>query len=614
MASGVPFKSSPSPRSSSPQHVHCKLCEGKDETISKLNVKLEQMELSFKTVMAAIKKYRGELEEQEKMLKEKDHIINDLIAAGSSGKSADGFKTDDHKRISELEASICELSTICGEYKTQRLKDKSTIDQLHEKIKVLTSNVQTVKGDPCQKEEEEEEDSSKARDESKNCPSSSFTSSSFSLPFSSSSSSSSSSASLKLLRNRNTQTDEMPLGTCRHCKIVTVDASTQFSSSSFSPLNVSNAVTSESVIATLHSTHSSPREGVNCHQLHDVSSLESKSKKVTPATVVISTANEEIESENCHITSGNSERKKCISYADVDVNDDVFTQTSCPSSTSPMLSLAKSSASLSNLNETCKLSKSHSNTGSGESESKSKLSSVVDEDGEDEDKRPRASLADASSAQLAIGIPSGSNTSSVTTRILASIATSASSSSSPSSSAQHQVSIGSVHSSSIQQQQQQQHHQQRLEHPSGAASLGASSGVSLFYVNELARKEIELAEARLAAREYECALRELQWQSSVEKFRLKAKVTEYEKVRAQLTQLTAAASSTSSMLHNSSCAFTSSGYGFGKNSSFTSSSSNTANILYVKNVLQNFIKTKDKKQQKIMLNALLTALDMEERV
>ena len=45
------------------------------------------------------------------------------------------------------------------------------------------------------------------------------------------------------------------------------------------------------------------------------------------------------------------------------------------------------------------------------------------------------------------------------------------------------------------------------------------SGVSLFYANELARKEIDLAETRLQAREYECALRELKWKYNSEKYR-----------------------------------------------------------------------------------------------
>lgn len=44
-------------------------------------------------------------------------------------------------------------------------------------------------------------------------------------------------------------------------------------------------------------------------------------------------------------------------------------------------------------------------------------------------------------------------------------------------------------------------------------------GVSLFYANELARKEIDLAETRLQAREYECALRELQWKYNTDKYK-----------------------------------------------------------------------------------------------
>lgn len=47
----------------------------------------------------------------------------------------------------------------------------------------------------------------------------------------------------------------------------------------------------------------------------------------------------------------------------------------------------------------------------------------------------------------------------------------------------------------------------------------SNSGVSIFYANELARKEIDLAEARLQAREFECALRELQWKYNVDKYR-----------------------------------------------------------------------------------------------
>lgn len=48
--------------------------------------------------------------------------------------------------------------------------------------------------------------------------------------------------------------------------------------------------------------------------------------------------------------------------------------------------------------------------------------------------------------------------------------------------------------------------------------VGGNS-VSIFYVNELARKEIELAECRLVAREHECALRELRWKYNVDTFK-----------------------------------------------------------------------------------------------
>jgi hypothetical protein len=39
-----------------------------------------------------------------------------------------------------------------------------------------------------------------------------------------------------------------------------------------------------------------------------------------------------------------------------------------------------------------------------------------------------------------------------------------------------------------------------------------------------------------------------------------------------------------------------------------------ANLIYVRNVLLQYIKSKDVKQKKIMLNALLTALQLEDRV
>jgi hypothetical protein len=105
----------------------------------------------------------------------------------------------------------------------------------------------------------------------------------------------------------------------------------------------------------------------------------------------------------------------------------------------------------------------------------------------------------------------------------------------------------------------------------------SATGVSLFYINELARKEIELAEARLQAREYECALRELQWKHNMDKYRLQTKITEMEKHKK-------------TMERDTNC---------------------QPNMTYVRNVLIRFIDTKDKQQKQFMINALLTALDVQ---
>lgn len=55
--------------------------------------------------------------------------------------------------------------------------------------------------------------------------------------------------------------------------------------------------------------------------------------------------------------------------------------------------------------------------------------------------------------------------------------------------------------------------------PSESASVANNSGVSLFYANELARKELELTEARLRIRECECSIREIQWKYTNDKYR-----------------------------------------------------------------------------------------------
>jgi hypothetical protein len=115
-----------------------------------------------------------------------------------------------------------------------------------------------------------------------------------------------------------------------------------------------------------------------------------------------------------------------------------------------------------------------------------------------------------------------------------------------------------------------------------------SQSIHIFYANELARREVELAEARLRAKELECSLRELNWASSVDKFRLKAKVTEFERLQSQRSAVQSAVKPSAS------------------------DNSSTVKLLYVKNVVDKFSKTNDKNQQKIMLSALMTALDLNE--
>lgn len=112
--------------------------------------------------------------------------------------------------------------------------------------------------------------------------------------------------------------------------------------------------------------------------------------------------------------------------------------------------------------------------------------------------------------------------------------------------------------------------------------------------SELDRKERELTEARRQARAYESALRELQWSSSVERFRLKAKVSDYEKAQNQRAKESSAGNRQ-------------------KNSAAASIlPADQANLVYVRNVLLQYIKCKDSKQKKVMLNAVLTALDVRD--
>lgn len=112
-------------------------------------------------------------------------------------------------------------------------------------------------------------------------------------------------------------------------------------------------------------------------------------------------------------------------------------------------------------------------------------------------------------------------------------------------------------------------------------SESTMSGLPLSaFVGEIERKEIELAESRLKSRELEVALREIEWKYKMERLRLEAKVSNLEKENQNLL----------------------------KDKTFQ------PNLIYVRNVLIKFIKTQDKVQKKIMMNALLTALDVQDRI
>ena len=118
--------------------------------------------------------------------------------------------------------------------------------------------------------------------------------------------------------------------------------------------------------------------------------------------------------------------------------------------------------------------------------------------------------------------------------------------------------------------------------------FGSTSGISLYHLNELARKELELADYRLRIREYECSLRELQWNYSNGRYKYQARIADLEKLNKDLM----ANNHDDHRLKNDS-----NGY------------NNNINIAYVKNVLNKLLKTSDKNQQKLMTDALITALD-----
>ncbi|KAJ6217586.1 hypothetical protein RDWZM_008743 [Blomia tropicalis] len=117
--------------------------------------------------------------------------------------------------------------------------------------------------------------------------------------------------------------------------------------------------------------------------------------------------------------------------------------------------------------------------------------------------------------------------------------------------------------------------------PSESASVANNSGVSLFYANELARKELELTEARLRIRECECSIREIQWKYTNDKYRLQSRIADLE------------------LLNNNFMA---------SKSDKPTQPMSTVNVAYIRNVLTKLLETKDKEQKQIMINALLTAL------
>lgn len=124
---------------------------------------------------------------------------------------------------------------------------------------------------------------------------------------------------------------------------------------------------------------------------------------------------------------------------------------------------------------------------------------------------------------------------------------------------------------------------------------------SLFYVNELARRELELAEYKLRVREHECSIRELQWKYSNEKYRLQSRIADLELLNSNFMSHKA---TTSTSERSSSSTTTTTGTGTALPTSMS-----TVNVAYVRNVLTKLLETKDREQKAIMINALLTALN-----
>ena len=133
------------------------------------------------------------------------------------------------------------------------------------------------------------------------------------------------------------------------------------------------------------------------------------------------------------------------------------------------------------------------------------------------------------------------------------------------------------------------------DHQFGSSGATSTSNISLYHLNELARKELELADYRLRCREYECSIRELQWNYSNDRYKFQARIADLEKLNKNLM----ANNDNNQRLKNHEDSI---GGGSGPNS-------NNINVAYVKNVLSKLLKTSDKNQQKLMTDALIVALD-----
>lgn len=129
-----------------------------------------------------------------------------------------------------------------------------------------------------------------------------------------------------------------------------------------------------------------------------------------------------------------------------------------------------------------------------------------------------------------------------------------------------------------------------VDHSSAKSDGGTAS---LFYINELARKEIELADYRLRVREYECSLREVQWKYNSDKYRLQSRIADLEALNN--TFIGRQPKDTDR--------------GQSSNASANHTLLTNINVAYIKNVLNKMLETKEKEKKEIMIKALITALN-----